>query len=281
MLDDVESRPGSATSLLRTFVGLHLRGLGGWIAVADLLTLLGEAGLEGASVRGTITRVKAKGLLASERRGGEPGYRLGAGAEAMLARGDRRIFAYRQQGDYEGWCLVSYSVPEAQRSIRQRLRRHLSALGCGFVADGLAVAPEHLAGEIEEMLTFLGLRAHARLFTGARLMPGGGEPSDWWDLPGIAARHEAFLAAHESPFGQEGEEAAFVAHLRLVDDWRRIPELDPGLHGTMLPADWPGERSVAVFQARMNAWQEPARAHVRALAAKDGGASPTRASMGE
>lgn len=53
---DVDVRTGSVGSLLRTFVGLHLRALGGWIAVADLVELLGLAGAAADHVTGAGAR---------------------------------------------------------------------------------------------------------------------------------------------------------------------------------------------------------------------------------
>jgi len=40
VLDDADSRPGSATSLLRTIIGCYLRRLGGWIAAPALMELM-------------------------------------------------------------------------------------------------------------------------------------------------------------------------------------------------------------------------------------------------
>ena len=58
ILDDMDSRPGSTTSLLRTIVGLYLRRLGGWIAIADLLRLMGELGVTAPNARTAVVRLK-------------------------------------------------------------------------------------------------------------------------------------------------------------------------------------------------------------------------------
>src|SRR3954465_1983951 len=80
-------------SLLITFFGAFLRRLGGWIAVADLIALMAEVGLDAQSVRSSVSRLKRRGVIASERRGGAAGYRLTARGEAILRAGDARIFA--------------------------------------------------------------------------------------------------------------------------------------------------------------------------------------------
>ena len=37
VLDDMDSRPGSTTSLLRTVIGLYLRDAGGWMSAKDIV----------------------------------------------------------------------------------------------------------------------------------------------------------------------------------------------------------------------------------------------------
>src|SRR5690606_4935936 len=110
--DDFDARPGSATSVVRTIVGLYLRDLGGTITSAELVRLLGAAGVGEAHARTAITRVKGKGLLFADTVDGQPGYALNPAAVPALQRGDRRIYNYRQQGEAEQWCLVSFTVPE-------------------------------------------------------------------------------------------------------------------------------------------------------------------------
>lgn len=269
ILDDLDSRPGSTTSLLRTVVGLYVRDLGGAVAVADLVDLLGMLGVPPAGARSAVSRVKAKGLLVPETRGdGRAGYRLAPDAGPMLARGDRRIFGYRQQGDDDPWCLVSYSLPEERRDARHQLRRHLAWIGAGSVADGLWITPGHLVDEVEEILVALEVRDAATVFlAGAR----------WWDLDRVAALHRAFLARHGAsraglgsvpdgapPAAEDGSpRAAFARWVRAVDDWRPIPYADPGLPPSALPADWPGTSSVALFERIRGTLAAPASEHVR------------------
>ncbi len=164
VLDDADSRPGSATSLLRTIVGCYLRRLGGWIAAEALIELMTTVGVNQARTRTAILRVRGKGLLAPEVREGHVGYALHPAAIPALARGDRRIYAPRQMGTSDRWCLISYSIPESQRQLRHQLRRRLSWIGCGTVTAALWICPEYLTGEVEEILSDLGVRASASIF---------------------------------------------------------------------------------------------------------------------
>ncbi|MFG1926011.1 PaaX family transcriptional regulator C-terminal domain-containing protein [Cryptosporangium sp. NPDC048952] len=244
ILDDMESSPGSTTSLLRTIVGTSLRRLGGWMAVAHIVDLGRTVGLPEARTRTALARIKAKGLLDAERRGGVPGYTIAADAIPMLERGDRRIFHPRTMGEGDRWCLVSYSVPEENRDVRHQLRRRLTWIGCGAVSPALWICPEYLTEEVEQILADLGLAGNATVFRAE--VRGPVDAAHWWDLSAIRARHEAFLESCGLPAADTPEDA-YRAWIHGLDAWRIIPYIDPGLPDRLLPDDWPGHRSVAVF----------------------------------
>src|SRR3954452_13404744 len=130
-----------------TFFGAFLRRLGGWIAVADLIALMAELGLDAQAVRSSVSRLKSRGGIEAERRGGAAGYRLTERGEAILRAGDARIYGRARAGggapddaaprNGPAWLLVVFSIPEAQRSLRHRLRTGLSGLGLGIVAPAV------------------------------------------------------------------------------------------------------------------------------------------------
>ena len=85
VLDDADSRPGSATSLLRTIIGCYLRRLGGWIAASALLELMTTVEVNQTRTRTAILRVRGKGILAPDLREGCAGYALQPAAIPALA----------------------------------------------------------------------------------------------------------------------------------------------------------------------------------------------------
>lgn len=267
ILDDFDARPGSATSVVRTIVGAHLRELGGRIRSAELVRLLEAARVEAPAARTAISRVKAKGLLLADDVGGQPGYRLNPDAVPMLERGDRRIFAYRQQGERDPWCLVSFSVPESNRSARHQLRRRLSWIGAGTVADGLWIVPGHLDDEVRLILADLDLDHAARLFTASRPESLEVDAARWWDLDSLAALHREFLDATAPLDGATSGAEAFALWIEAIDRWRIIPYLDPGLPPSALPRDWPGTAAVERFGALTDSLAPRARDFVAAVVA--------------
>lgn len=262
VLDDIDARPGSTASLLRTLIGLYLRPLGGWMSAADLVALAGDLGIPTAQARTGITRLKQKGLLLAERRHAV-GYRVNPDAVTMLERGDRRIFEMRGMTDADSWCLISFSIPESARSIRHQLRRRLQFIGAGVVSPALWICPGHLQDEVVDIVTELDARAWVTLFragapTTSRTLPEAA--AEWWDLDALRDEHLAFqrslTALPDEPF---------AAYVRLIDSWRVLPYIDPGLPPSMLPADWPGGRSYAEFARLSTTLADAAWQHVREL----------------
>jgi phenylacetic acid degradation operon negative regulatory protein len=240
-----------------TFFGAFLRRLGGWIAVADLIALMAELGLDAQAVRSAVSRLKRRGVIESERRDGAAGYRLTARGEAILRAGDARIYG-RPRDDAApaapdhagpGWLLVVFSIPEAQRALRHRLRSGLAGLGLGTVAPAVWIAPAHLRDEVERLVADVGV-ARVDLFAADPL----GDPARYWDLDALTAEYERYLAEWESrPVD------GFADYIRHLDAWRRIPFHDPGLP---LPVAERAREVFAEIDARLapTAWQRVAAA---------------------
>lgn len=250
-----------------TFFGAFLRRIGGWIAVADLVALMGDLDLDEQAVRSAVSRLKRRGVIAPERRAGAAGYRLTPRGTAILEAGDARIYGRDGAGGGE-WLLVVFSIPESRRALRHKLRARLQWLGLGTVAAGVWIAPAPVESDVRRVVEELGLGDHVELFRGAHLGDAGAVAA-WWDLAALAADYRAYVAAWEpalsrSDGGALAPAEAFAAHVRQLDAWRRIPFHDPGLPAAALPADWPGAHAWEVFRALDRRLSRPALRHVRA-----------------
>jgi phenylacetic acid degradation operon negative regulatory protein len=273
-IDDIDARPGSTTSLLRTVIATYVRPLGGWIGIAPLVRLMEDAGVPASRTRTALVRVKAKGLLRSEARDGVPGYAVVDQALPMLVRAHQRIHHPRGMALGDRWCLVSFSLPEDRRDVRHQVRRRLRYIGCGTVSAALWIAPEYLADEIEEIFAELGVREHCTVFLSDEVRGVTdlrAEVARWWQFTELGALHQEFLDRHEreivSAAGGLAPAAAFDLWVRALDRWRVIPYNDPGLHPSLLPAGWPGLRATPLFFALRDDVAPLAADHVRAVTA--------------
>ncbi|MEV5509884.1 PaaX family transcriptional regulator [Streptomyces orinoci] len=267
------SPPHTPRSLIFTFYGAYGRALPGPVPIAALIRLLGAVGVDSPSVRSAVSRLKRRGLLVAGRAAnGAAGYGLSDAARQLVADGDRRIYHRPTPRPGHGWLLAVFSVPEHERHKRHLLRSRLSRLGFGTAAPGVWIAPAHLYDETRHTLDRLRLGGYVDLFRGRHLgfEPTAESVARWWDLPALAALHQAFLSAHEPVLRgwarrrPEPAEVAYRDYLLALDAWRRVPYADPGLPPALLPDHWPGARSARVFAALHARLRNASERHVTA-----------------
>lgn len=251
MVPDQRPRP-----VLVTFLGSVVRRLGGWMPIAGTVELTAEVGLDARSVRTAVSRLKKRGWLVPETRAGVRGYALSAEALAALAAGDEVIWHARGAADLrDGWCVITFSIPETARARRDQLRSHLSSLGFGNVSTATWIAPARLQAAGERAIEELGLTSFCAVFTGHHVA-GADLPTlvaRAWDLPDMDGRYRAFLERFSAAAALEPGEAvpqaeAFATYVAVVDAWRRLPFRDPGLPVDLLPAGWSGGEALTLFE---------------------------------
>ncbi len=171
-----------------SFLGSVVRRMGDWMPIGGTVDLMTQLGLDAPSVRTAVFRLKQRGWLAAESRGGARGYALTPLAAATLAAGDELIWHARQPADLaDGWCVVNFSVPESARAKRHQLRGHLTHLGFGNVGTAMWIAPARMRPAAEQAIAELGLDKYAAIFVGDYV--GGQDLTTLlyssWDLAGI------------------------------------------------------------------------------------------------
>ena len=262
--------PQQSRTVLVSFLGSIVRPMGNWMPIAGTIELMGQFGLDAPSVRTAVFRLKKRGWLASESRSGSRGYALTPVALKALAAGDEIIWHARQPADLaDGWCIVSFSVPESARSKRDQLRTHLASLGFGNVGAAMWIAPARMRAAADQAIAELGLASHCAIFVGdyvgGRDLPGLLRES--WDLVEIDRRYREFthrFAGEARGLGAEGAvdpQRAFLSYLAVIDQWRKLPFRDPGLPREILPADWSAPAAGAIFEGLVAALEPPALAH--------------------
>ncbi|MFI0445485.1 PaaX family transcriptional regulator C-terminal domain-containing protein [Actinomadura sp. 6N118] len=259
----------SARSLLLTVLGEFVLPSGEPVWTAAFLDALAPLNVEEKTVRQALARSATEGWLEAERHGRRTAWRLTPSGRRLLTEGAERIYGFgAPMTAWDGqWLVVLASVPEANRKLRHLLRTRLAWGGLGNLSPGVWVTPHpEREAEVREVLDEAGVTTTATIFIG-RL--GGIEEArrvagQAWDLTEIELAYEDFLsevgALHPSD-----DRATFTAQVRLVQEWRRFPFLDPGLPPDLLPAGWSGTRAVMAFQNRHNDWRPAADRHWREL----------------
>jgi phenylacetic acid degradation operon negative regulatory protein len=264
-----ETGGASARSLLLTVLGEFVLPAGAPAWTGSLVAALAEVGVEEKAARQALSRTAAEELIAAEREGRRVRWRLTAAGHTLLATGAERIYAFgRGLADWDGrWLVLAVSVPETHRQLRHQLRTRLTWAGLGSPMPGLWVSPDvQKEKEVTAVVEELGVTAFS--FTGPfgavgdeQAVVGGA-----WALDDVEARYRAFLTDVGALRVRTAGEA-FAAQVRLVQEWRRFPFLDPALPPQLLPATWPGPAAAELFHRRHAEWHSPAQQHWTGLCA--------------
>lgn len=266
-------RPLRSRSLLFDVYGAFVRDLGNWIAVADLVRLLGAVGVDEQAVRSSVSRLTRKGMLVRDVRAGQVGYSLSGRALEVLAEGDVRIFDRMEPARLEdGWALATFSIPEEVRAERHQLRTRLTWLGYGNLGAGVWIAPRRILERTLETVAALGLQRYVDVFA-AHYAAFDDLPAlvaRCWDLDQLREAYRSFVAEYAPMLERwrrrepgRAPEQAFGDFIAVLHEWRKLPYLDPGLPPELLPDDWEGTTAGELFADLTARLEDAATAFVR------------------
>ncbi len=255
----------SPRHLILSLFGLYARDGASWLSVRSLIALMTDLDVDASATRSSVSRLKKRGVLEPSKDGGQAGYRLSTSALAVLREGDARIWSRPRASVGDGWLMVVFSIPEAERGKRHELRSLLTRLGFGTAAPGVWIAPGTAYDETLAALDRAELTSYTELFRGAYLGsgPAGVRVGEWWDLPAIAALYDEFVADHSSLTRPSSPDPAraFTAYVPMLTAWRRLPYLDPGIPLELLPSGWPGVHAGDLFAKLDARLRGPAAKH--------------------
>jgi phenylacetic acid degradation operon negative regulatory protein len=258
--------------LILDFFAAFVRRFDDKMAIAHLIQLMAELELDEQTVRSSVSRLKRKGWLEPERVDGQVGYRVSASALRDLSEGDPRVYHLEPSVLSDGWCLITFSIPESLRTKRHELRSKLTWWGFGNLAPGVWVAPQRSATYATRVVEQLELRPYTAVFEGHYV--GLETLKDFvhkaWDFPRLSTRYERFLAENDHLTakwipGRDSPGDAFVDYLRMLNSWRSIPFLDPGLPKDLMTPDWRGTEATQLFHDLSDRLLAPAIRHVETV----------------
>src|SRR5262249_19558802 len=107
---------------------VHRRG-GGW--GGSRIQIAAQVGLSAQGVGPAPAGMSRNGWLRGRRQGNRSYYSLTPKSKRLLEEGARRIFV-RRTGAWDGrWRVLTYSIPERRREVRDDLRKQLTWMGFG------------------------------------------------------------------------------------------------------------------------------------------------------
>lgn len=252
-----ERQVARPNSFIFTLYGdmVHRLSSDGSLWIGSLIRLMASFGLSAAAVRQAVSRMTRQSWLVARREENRAFYRVTDRGRRRIEELSPRIYGPVIEWDGK-WRLLIYSIGEANRKRRERLRQELAALGWAPLSPSAWISPSDTLAAAREAATATSTLEAANLF----LAEYRGPLSDrellerCWDVPAIAASYRDFVARYEPRIRREREradlsdEGAFVDRLWLVHDYRKFVYVDPGLPTELLPAHWPGNAAAALFR---------------------------------
>jgi len=245
--------------MLFTLYGDYAYPSGRAIGLQAIVAMAAQLGIGEVAVRSAVARLAHQGWLRAERDGRRAQYGLTDVGRRLIDEGTRRIYRSSPAKWNGAWCLLTYSIPETRRSLRDRMRRQLAWLGFGAMGGGAYASPRAVSDEAKELLRMQGVESFARIFHAE--FRGPGSDADLvracWDLASIGRRYRAFESHYAPMFardrrrirsGQLPDADAFVVRFALTHDFRRFPFIDPDLPKELVPRGWPGFRARSLFE---------------------------------
>ena len=268
----------SARSLLLTALGEFVLPAGRPVWTAAFLRALALVGVEEKAVRQALARSATEGWLDSERHGRRTAWTLTPAGRRLLTEGAERIYGLGAPVTaWDGrWLLVLAGPAEGDRGLRHLLRTRLAWSGLGSLSPGVWVSPHpEREPEVREVLAQAGVAGTATVFVGrlgdltsdveGEVNAARRVATQAWDLAELERAYGTFLG-QVGRLRPKGDAATFGAQLRLVQEWRRFPFLDPGLPPDLLPEEWSGARAATLFRDRHRAWMPAANRFWQAIA---------------
>ncbi len=249
----------SARSYLLTILGEFAISQDGPIWTNAFITGLGALGIDEKTVRQTLARTSAKGLIDPEKVGRRARWHLTNKARNLLREGSQRIYSFntKEREWDKKWIIILIAIPEARRDSRYSLRVRLGWVGFALLNAGVWICPwTDRLSEAESVLEELSLQEVAHIFIGnlSDMDEQSYLAAEAWDIPTVEAAYEHFEITHFGNLPQTNEDA-FVQLTRLVNDWRRLPLLDPDLPSELLPVDWVGNKAAQHFLDLHRNWK--------------------------
>jgi len=232
----------------------------GELEMTNLYAAADACGQSREQVRSCIRRLVRENILERLSSGRNASYKATPiGLTTITTIHNRLFLAYQQDREnsaWEGtWHLVSFAIPESQRSARNAFRSGVAALGGAAIQGGLYVSANNWSKDINNLATQLDISETVTSASTSDLRIGSvSDPAELarrlWPLDQLAAGYTAFAASAKgveimlrraAKENLKLNEHLFLAGaLTMAVQYQQCFADDPLLPKGLLPCPWPG-----------------------------------------
>ncbi|MDQ2660543.1 MAG: PaaX family transcriptional regulator [Actinomycetota bacterium] len=226
---------------------------------AALVALLSWFGVTPAGARAAIQRLARRGFLVPVRSGRTTVYAVPPMSQERVDAHVRALFQSHTEQEWDGtWTLVSYSLSEDQRSIRNTLREQLRQARFGSVHDGLWVRPGDARPVVDRILGGMGespSSGQLATFIDARL-PHSEQAAlarEAFGLDAVAADYRRFIVRWQDVGARvrrgaidETADDSLLLRTSIMREWRELRHADPMLPRLLLGDGFPFDEALEI-----------------------------------
>lgn len=246
--------------LIFTLYGDYILARGGEAWTGAVIDLMSVTGTSSQAIRSTLSRMTRKKRLRSRRVGRHSFHAATTSTKTLLTEGIQRIYHPRHDPWDGRWYILTFSIPESRRHLRDGLRRRLRWLGFGQLGPAVWVAPRDNRREVARAAEELGISESLELFVGDYVGPRDGRAlvERCWDVNLLNHAYRDFIEQYrpawqkltaENAGSSIGARDSFVQRFVLVHGYRSFPYVDPNLPDELLPDNWLGNDAFHLFES--------------------------------
>lgn len=256
-------------SMIFTLFGDYIRHYGHEIWIGSLIRLLEEFGHNEPSVRAAVSRMHKQGWVLSRKQGNKSYYFLTERGVKRMEEAAARIFKLKQRNWDGKWRILTYTIPEVKRNIRDELRKELVWSGFGSITSSCWISPNPLEQQVYDLIEKYAIKPHVNLFIAEYDGPheNGNLLAQCWDIDEINERYAQFIGQYSEKYiidkikiqkGEMTDGQCFVERTILVHEYRKFLFIDPGFPEELLPEKWLGDSAASLFSDYYKVLAEPA-----------------------
>lgn len=267
-------------SMIFTLYGDYIRHYGNEIWIGSLIRLLEEFGNNDQSVRAAISRMGKQGWVTSSKKGNKSYYSLTKIGVARIEEAAKRIYKLGPDTWDGKWRILTYTIPEEKRNLRDEFRQELVWSGFGMLLNSCWISPNNLDSEVKLLIGKYEIEPYVHFFVSEYKGPDENEAlvKQCWDIDNINAKYEEFIDVYSKKYvmdknkilnGEMTDAACFVERAKLVHEYRKFLFIDPGLPEELLPDKWLGGHAASLFSDYYKTLAEPANQFFESVFEKD------------
>ncbi|MBW7476380.1 hypothetical protein K0T92_16730 [Paenibacillus oenotherae] len=223
------------------------------ITVQRFIEIYTARGYSQQSVRNVLSRLKGLGYIETVERSN---YAITDHGRRTLSAIAGKGFLYGAEWDGQ-WQLVTFEIPDSERSKRYQLRNSLINLGFAPLYKNTFISPWNYVDEVNRLTVNLELQSNITQMKGSfqHFAITRELAAKMWNLDNIRAIqkekilwfYNEYMPAVEKLKEEGNALQLFIRYLELGESMSEYIILDPMLPAELLPPDWQGQQVLELF----------------------------------